>query len=349
MASNSSIEWTGSTWNPITGCTRVSEGCRHCYAERMARRLQAMGQPQYQGTVDKNGRWTGKVNFVESALEIPLKRKKPTTWFVNSMSDLFHPAIHVKQLTDIFEVMARTPQHTYQILTKRADRLMPLWDNIGIGVAFRLGKQRDPGFWPLKNVWLGVSVENQAAADERIPFLLRTPAAIRFLSCEPLLGAVDLSGKTVQGVWIDSEYANLDPGLDEIVETEGWPIHWVIAGGESGPHARPMHPQWARSIRDQCQAADVPFFFKQHGEWIARPEIAELTDEGWRVKPEWRAVVQNRPWGALDINGKLWDSTTTWNGRQGDPRDGYEVTVYRVGKKAAGRLLDGREWSEFPA
>lgn len=331
MATKSKIEWTEDTWNPVTGCSRVSEGCRHCYAERMAKRLQAMGQPQYQGVVDKNGRWTGQINFVESALEIPLKRKKPTMWFVNSMSDLFHPGIHVKQLTDIFEVMARTPQHTYQILTKRAERLMPLMDSIGIGVANRLGKQKEPGFWPLPNVWLGVSVENQAAADERIPFLIQAPAAVRFLSCEPLLGPVRTLKYLIYGAhkWEQN-------------------IHWVIVGGESGPGARPMHPDWARGIRDQCQAAGVKFFFKQWGGWIAKPEIAELTEDGWKVKPEWAPIIQDKMWGTLDSDGDFYDFTTTWNGRQNDERDNFEVTVYKVGKKAAGRLLDGREWSEFP-
>lgn len=224
----STIEWTNETWNPIAGCSRISPGCQHCYAERMAARLKAMGQPQYQDVVNGK-RWTGKIEYVRSALGKPLERKKPTMYFVNSMSDLFHKDVNVFALNEIWGVMAATPQHTYQILTKRAE-LLP--ERVGAMV-------RVYGILP--NVWIGISVESQKYADERIPFLTSVPAAVRFLSCEPLLGSLDLFS-------IEEDF-----------------IDWVIVGGESGPGARPMKAEWARDVRDQCVAADVLFFFKQWG------------------------------------------------------------------------------------
>lgn len=272
--SKTKIAWTEQTWNPIVGCTRISPGCQHCYAERMAKRLIAMGQEKYKGTIDKNDRWSGVLNFgSEKTLNEPIRNCKPTMYFVNSMSDLFHEALPFWMIKAVWQVMYNANWHTFQILTKRAE--------------FMKERTRELSniFGLLPNVWLGVSVENQQYADERIPHLLQTPAVVRFLSCEPLLGPIDLTGKTVDGVWIDPDYAKLDPHLADIVEREGWWINWVIVGGESGPDARPMKPEWARSLRDQCQAAGVPFFFKQ------------------------------------------------WGG---------------VNKKAAGRLLDGVEWSQFP-
>lgn len=221
----SNIEWTEATWNPITGCTRVSPGCQHCYAERMAARLKAMGQEQYQ-TATYNGKWTGRMGLAMSTIDKPLLRKKPQTYFVNSMSDLFHKDIEISWLELIWGVMAKTPQHTYQILTKRAE-LLP--ERVGAMVE---------KYGILPNVWIGVSVENQKYAMKRIPYLQETPAAVRFLSVEPLLGHVSL---------------NLDK------------IHWVIVGGESGPGARPMAKWWPSDVRDQCLAAGVPFFFKQWG------------------------------------------------------------------------------------
>jgi protein gp37 len=231
----SKIEWTGKTWNPITGCQRVSAGCQHCYAETMTKRLAAMGQEKYQGLLDGKGRFNGEVRFDRPSLDIPILRKKPTTYFVNSMSDIFHPGINHDWQRYIWVVMKNTPRHTYQILTKRAEEMQRRVDELV------------NEFGVLPNVWLGVSVENQAAADERIPHLLQTPAAIRFLSCEPLLGPVEIHRYAMGG----------------LITT----LDWVIVGGESGPGARPVHPDWARSLRDQCAAAGVPFFFKQWGEW----------------------------------------------------------------------------------
>lgn len=289
------IEWTEKTWNPITGCQRVSAGCQHCYAERMTKRLAAMGQEKYQKLINEQGRFNGVLKFDKATLEIPRKVKKPTVWFVNSMSDVFHGQMHFLWHPRIWQVMADTPQHTYQILTKRAENMQE--------VVSELVKQ----FGVLPNVWLGVSVENQAAANERIPHLLQTPAAIRFLSCEPLLGPVEL------GRWLPPA-----PGVSwahEVMEAWGEDtnkIDWVITGGESGPGARQMHPDWARLLRDQCVAADVPFFFKQWGEWLPLASADEASNY------------------------------------RGAMREGKNVRWIKVGKKTAGCLLDGREWKEMP-
>jgi protein gp37 len=214
MAGTSKIEWTEATWNPVTGCDKISPGCKHCYAERLALRLQAAGTPQY-----KNG---FRLTLHQSALDIPLSWKKPRVIFVNSMSDLFHEDVPTTFIQQVFEVMNRAAQHQFQILTKRAERLLEL----------------DSVLPWADNIWMGVSVET-AEYTFRIDCLRRTGARIKFLSLEPLLGPL--------------------PHLD-LRE-----IHWVIVGGESGPHARPMKAAWVRAIRAQCLAAKVPFFFKQWG------------------------------------------------------------------------------------
>jgi protein gp37 len=214
MATNSAIEWTESTWNPITGCTKISAGCTHCYAERMALRLQAMGQANYADGF--------KVTTHDQAVELPLSWKKPKTIFVNSMSDLFHKDIPFAFIQRVFDVMGRANWHQYQILTKRSKRLLELDGQLS---------------WQA-HIWMGVSVERQDYLT-RIDDLRQTHAHTKFLSLEPLLGPLpnlDLSG-----------------------------IDWVIVGGESGPGARPMDEKWALEIRDQCQAVEVPFFFKQWG------------------------------------------------------------------------------------
>lgn len=214
MPTKTTIEWTEATWNPLTGCTKISPGCKFCYAERLARRLQAMGQPNYaQGFT---------LTLHEELLEVPLRWKKPRTIFVNSMSDLFHSAVPVAFIQRVFAAMAQAPWHRFQVLTKRAERLVELSASLP---------------WP-PHIWMGVSVESAAYVD-RIAHLYATDAAIKFLSLEPLLGplpALPLDG-----------------------------IDWVIVGGESGPGARPMDATWALDIRDQCQSAGVPFFFKQWG------------------------------------------------------------------------------------
>ncbi len=210
----SKIEWTEVTWNPVTGCTKVSPGCAHCYAETMSRRLKAMGQPNYQKGFE--------VATHSHSLEIPLRWKRPTTVFVNSMSDLFHEDVPEEFIQQVFNVMVRANWHQFQVLTKRAERLAALSGKLP---------------WR-KHIWMGVSVETDEYID-RIALLRRTPAAVKFLSLEPLLGPL--------------------PDLDLK------DINWVIVGGESGPKSRPMDEEWVLDIRDQCLRAAVPFFFKQWG------------------------------------------------------------------------------------
>jgi len=275
------IQWTDATWNPIRGCSRVSEGCRHCYAEVVAARFSGPGQP-YEGlarrTSKGEARWTGKIMFVEKHLEDPLRWKKPARIFVNSMSDLFHEEVTDEQLDRIFAVMALADRHTFQVLTKRPERMLKYfsyeyrWAMIE-GASQALYAKRtgeDPSMWlavngPLPNVWLGVSVEHQEAANLRIPILADTPAAARFLSCEPLLGSIRLASFFARGV---------HPGEAKWRTTPS-PIAWVIVGGESGAHARPCNSQWIRDIVSQCRAQGVIPFVKQLG---AKPGFT-LEDE----------------------------------------------------------------------
>lgn len=243
MTTSSRIEWTEQTWNPTIGCTKVSPGCKHCYAETLARRLQAMGLDAY-----RNG---FRLNLLPDRLDEPKRRKKATIYFVNSMSDLFHERIPDSFLDDVMAVIGSTPQHRYQILTKRHERLARYFATRAVP----------------SNVWLGVSVENRRHGVPRIDALRQVPAKIRFLSCEPLLedlGALDLTD-----------------------------IHWVIVGGESGPKARPMQPEWARAIRRQCDAQGATFFFKQWGGWGAdgkrrskKANGRELDGRQWNGMPD---------------------------------------------------------------
>jgi protein gp37 len=274
MAENSKIEWTEATWNPVVGCSIISSGCTNCYAMKMAGRLEAMGSPIYRGHTTKTKAgyvWNGKVAASNWGQMIkPLSWKKPRRIFVNSMSDLFHEAMPVEVIDQVFAVMTLCPQHTFQVLTKRfsrmrdyclADRRFEICAEIdGIFpdrtdrsrlARDKIHRQMAPGIMaPLENVWLGASVEDQHAADYRVPALLETPAAVRFLSCEPLLGPVSLRN------WLTA------PDDDHLWQDNGQ-LHWVIAGGESGPGHRRVDLDWMRSIRDQCAAAGTPFFGKQ--------------------------------------------------------------------------------------
>jgi protein gp37 len=299
MSGRSSIEWTDATWNPVRGCSRVSEGCRNCYAERLAARFGwlAGGYPAAHSTPE-GPRWSGKVALVPDALDWPLRRRKPLRIFVNSMSDLFHESLSDPAIAAVFGVMLLAEQHTFQVLTKRPERARewfrwvasnPVWlgelgekaQRFDVGPAASclalLGGQvsqaqaRGPLFtaavcgaiepapdapirsrWPLPNVWLGVSVEDQATADERIPVLLQTPAAHRFISAEPLLGPIQIT--RLAGTGHDLGWCRRVDGLE-----------WVIVGGESGPSARPCDLRWVRSIVTECCAASVPCFVKQLG------------------------------------------------------------------------------------
>ncbi|MDF2140823.1 phage Gp37/Gp68 family protein [Paenirhodobacter sp. CAU 1674] len=354
MADNTNIEWTDATWNPITGCTLVSEGCRHCYAATLAA-TRLKHHPSRAGLARINAageaKFTGEVRFNAKWLDQPLRWRKPRRIFVCAHGDLFHESVPDEWIDKVFAVMALCPQHTFQVLTKRPDRMreyvlgahcdgarrfavadaaeqiannFPVWDGNGYrlwdGYAGKAWDQKVTAVltgpqWPMPNVWLGASIEDQTTADERIPLLLTTPAAVRFVSAEPLLGSVDLRIVQARG---SSRVQNCVTG-GSFSETslerlpDGPRIDWLIVGGESGPHARPMHPDWVRSMRDQCQSAGVPFFFKQWGEWVgAGPG---------RISQQ----------GCTGLHG--------WG-------DGcYSM---RTGKRAAGRLLDGREWNEMP-
>lgn len=377
--SESKIQWTDDTWNPIVGCSISTAGCTNCYAMKAAWRMaHNSNTPQYHGLTKKvngNAVWTGDVRLVESALLKPLKRKKPTMYFVNSMGDLFHENVPDEWIDRVFAVMALCPQHTFQVLTKRADRMRaymtrpagsgkqdlqntlawktcpqlakevwPDWFSEGIDGPHRSRVIQAGCTWPLPNVWLGVSVENQATADERIPQLLATPAALRFISAEPLLGPVDLTA------WVHNPVCRaFDPTLCTCDPADVYPeLEWVICGGESGASARPMHPDWARSLRDQCAEADVPFWFKQWGEWLP------LGQNGFN---HWSAVTPR------DRKG-IWRGNAHFNDSKGGPETNiiknrptkYVPTPQEhrasqcccVGTKAAGNLLDGETYEQMP-
>jgi protein gp37 len=304
MSDKSKIEWCDSTWNPVTGCTKVSEGCRNCYALTFAERWRGTAGHYFENGFD--------ITLRPDKLDQPLKWRRPRRIFVNSMSDLFHKDVPDDFIEKVFRVMCDANQHTYQVLTKRPERMLDWMQRYG---------------WNLSHtphIWFGVSVENQQAANDRIPLLLHTPAAVRFLSCEPLLGSVDLMNYLSYPMPMTDEWG-AQVGADQIRT-----IDWVIVGGESGHKARPMHPEWVRSLRDQCQEAGVPFFFKQWGEWSE-------TGHSDKACTELAKAVQ-----IISLDGK---------DESGLPLNEYtdrNAIVYRFGKKAAGRLLDGREWNEYP-
>jgi protein gp37 len=342
VSAKTGIEWTDATWNPLRGCSRVSEGCRHCYAEQVAYRFSGPGQP-YEGLVRINAagervpEWSGVVKLVEKHLLDPLRWKEPRRIFVNSMSDLFHPNVPDEWIDRIFAVMALCPQHEFQVLTKRPERMLAYLSREGLWFRIQLASER-LAFgtkWSvdraahrrgdfLDHVWLGVSVEDQKTADERIPLLLQTPAAVRFISAEPLLGPLDIAPWLIR-LPLAAGAARLTGGV--AFEIADRVLDWAIGGGESGREARPMHPDWARSLRDQCQAAGVPFFFKQWGEW----KPAERGDPDFL-----------HPNGGMRQDG----SVTRWPDGPGFDNPLWSI---RVGKHAAGALLDGREWREFPS
>ncbi|SKL67286.1 bacteriophage protein gp37 [Mycobacteroides abscessus subsp. massiliense] len=322
MGDKTGIEWTDATWNPVTGCDKVSPGCDRCYAETFAERWRGTRGHYFETGFD--------VQLRPDKLDLPLRWTKPRRIFVNSMSDLFHDSVPDAYIGSVFDVMARAEQHTFQILTKRHGRMRALlrkWEQEGAESVERgelhpkygaaAWRRRDglwctPRVWPLPNVWLGVSAEDQKRADLRIPALLDTPAAVRFVSAEPLLGPIDLHGDPI--------------GKDSVF----WIGHldWVIVGGESGPGARPMHPDWARSLRDQCIAAGVPFLFKQWGEF--RPVVPSDGD----VTPD--RYVQCETGRSVDDDG-MWNVS-----------GGHWCAMRKLGKKRAGRELDGRTWDQYP-
>lgn len=290
--SDTAIEWTEKTWNPTTGCDQVSPGCDNCYALTLAKRLKGMGAEKYQkdGIPETSGPGFG-ITEHPASLTIPLSWRKPQKVFVNSMSDLFHKGISDEFIAKVFAVMAATPRHTYQVLTKRHGRMRSLLSSD----AFRQQVQRriagvgnDPYVdrhwkaWPLPNVWLGVSVENQEWAGIRIPALLDTPAAVRFLSCEPLLGPVLLRN------WVLPHCGCCTPllGRSCVNDPGAVSVDWVIAGGESGAGFRPLNLDWVRSLRDQCAESEVAFLFKQVGGRTPKSGGRTLDDETWDQYPE---------------------------------------------------------------
>jgi len=291
---NTSIEWTDATWSPVTGCTKVSTGCKHCYAERLFPRVYGKDTVLYHPNTMNPGTRPRKFTDVKlhpERLEQPLHWKKPRMIFVNSMSDLFHEDVPFEFIDKIFAVMALTKRHTFQILTKRPERMLEyltindLWAHKVLPEIDKLHSAYGSPveyIWPLRNVWLGISCENQATADERIPVLLQVPAAVRFLSCEPLLDEINLSRYLGKSMYCDRhgfvsyikwttmktcglcmEEMSCAAGSATSLRRELSHLDWIIIGGESGPNYRPMNLDWAYSIGNQCQEADVPFFFKQ--------------------------------------------------------------------------------------
>lgn len=391
------IEWATDTWNPITGCSPISEGCQNCYAKRMSKRL--AGRCGY----DKDNPF--KLTLHPDRLEQPLHWKKPRQTFVCSMGDMFHEDVPTEYIIKVFDIMSQSPQHTFIVLTHRPESMV----DFICGMNFC-------GFWgPVpKHIWLGVTCENQAKADERIPVLLQIPAAVRFVSIEPMLGPVDLSkwimprtpftpenapekwadftwpdwvpekvreqiedfwgqfgrkpkdwvenaihndsppfgmhmgyrdernGEAVYGRWIfawnnigrligdngEIYYPSIPRAhLFDTTRYYWHDLHWTICGGETGPGARPMHPDWTRSLRDQCQATGTPFFFKSWGDWTP-------INQPWNQSNDIQDLSNNERWLNL-AGGHGFHGDNVWRMR-------------KVGKKRAGRLLDGREYSEYP-
>ncbi len=366
MAETSKIEWTDATWTPIRAkrtdsgkvgvhCEKVSPACQNCYAERLNMR----SLPNHGTGLEFNILNASKVEIIvdDNLITAPLKWKRPRRIFVCSQTDLFGGFVASEHIAHVFAVMALAHRHTFQVLTKRANRMQQLlsdeafWDLVDCGIHAIIADTVDPldrrsddlratapevgPDEPLSNVWLGVTAETQEWAEKRIPHLLQTPAAQRFVSCEPLLGPIDLTASVGDIKWVGGQRGcdgqhkgdgslgcptTLHHHHDEHCKCG---LDWVIVGGESGPNARPMHPAWARIMRDQCQAAGVPFFFKQWGEWAPwTPESQAAGVRGYARYPDFRTGEESK-----EANG---------------------APMVNIGKKNAGRLLDGREWNEVP-
>jgi protein gp37 len=296
------IEWTDKTWNPVVGCTKVSPGCDHCYAEKMAHRLSKNpATPWYRDTI-RGGKWSGTGVFVDHILEQPIHWKKPCRVFVGSMTDLFHPKVPFEWLDKVFTVMALRPQITFQVLTKRPERMRKYLtqfsvehyhqlfertafemygEKAAIQVANSMNNVLADGYnigWPFRNVWLGVTAENQLWANRRIPILLDTPAAVRFVSVEPMLGPVEIRALNVHQSVVPSAQDGLLGG-ERLMRNGEWEssgygpgLDWVVCGGETGPKARPMWEHWARALREECEASGTPFFFKKWGTYKGRDD-----------------------------------------------------------------------------
>lgn len=365
MGDKTAIEWTDATWNPIRGCSRVSEGCRHCYAEQVAARFSGPGQP-YEDLAEfvtrpdgsREARWTGRLRFAPD-MDQPLRWRRPRRIFANSMSDLFHEEMTREEVAGVYSIAVAGHQlhgHIIQILTKRAARMREMlrdqafWDQVNNEAGQYVMDGTDPlnrrsddaratmrdygPEDPPPGVWLGVSAENQETANERIPHLLCTPAAVRFCSAEPLLGPIDFRAICYMDEDAEMRIDSLagDAWVDNSLSGSAYDtcekLDWIIVGGESGLAARPMHPSWARSIREQCAEASTAFFFKQWGEWgPSTPETSVDPNAGW-----------------FPLRGQLGGIAKK---HELYPESGAAY-VERLGKKRAGRLLDGIEHNAFP-
>lgn len=369
MADTSLIEWTDATWQPITGCSIISPGCAECYAMRLAgSRLRnhpsraGLTNPSKAGPV-----WNGTVRFNREWLEQPLAWSRPRRVFVCAHGDLFHEGVDESWIDAVFEVMARAKQHTFQVLTKRADRMRAYVTGFPERrKTFACHSGLDFVQWPLPNVWLGVSAERQIEADQRIPLLLETPAAVRFLSAEPLLGPIDLTRIAApkdpadpEAEWLFDALATGDcyeqrceNGYGDVVYDSADGPHretkldMVIVGGENG--SRPMHPEWARSLRDQCAGAEVPFFFKQWGSWWPVSQMGEDDiDRCYAPRPARDPEATRSPrvdTTVLHADGSQHTITSPGAYAQGS----HAMLMFQVGKKKSGRLLDGVEHNGMP-
>lgn len=345
MADGTNIEWTDATWNPVTGCSIKSMGCAHCYAMRLSG-TRLRNHPSRAGLTDESKTgpvFNGKVRFNEQWLAQPLGWKRKRRIFVCAHGDLFHENVPDEWIDKVFAVMTLAPQHQFQVLTKRAERMRQYCETVTLTrlmaasqVIPPIGPRAVALQWPLPNVWLGVSAERQQEADQRIPHLVEAPAALRFVSLEPLLGPINLFNFI--GPWGPKGSLQAPPQLD-----------WVIVGGESGNGARPMQADWARAIRDQCAQAGVAFFFKQWGHWLVGRRISR--DDGGLdhiVFPdgdEFHVVSDGHDivlCGADDAKQPTHLWREFW-------ADGHGNLCKRLSKKAAGRLLDGVEHNGMPA
>lgn len=375
MADNSLIEWTDTTWQPITGCSVVSPGCTNCYAMKLAGgRLRH--HPSRAGlTIDSKAGpvWNGQVRLNEEWLEQPLRWSRPRRIFVCAHGDLFHESVPDEWIDQVFAIMALAPQHTFQVLTKRADRMRAYLGEPGeestrtryraITEAIeRRGEAMPANFWFMQHIWLGFSAEDQARFDERWNNFRHIGSfGPKWASLEPLLGPIDLG---VREDWCDlcggtGKLARWPKGTCHVCAGRGrvWIVgeplrshyprlSWIVVGGESGPDARPMHPDWARKVRDDCAAAGIAFFFKQWGEWAEwapppydEPEAEQVQVDSEEAEAAWASAIAPC---LLTHDGRRFDHPDAL------PDDTPARLLQRIGKKAAGRILDGSTYSHFP-